>query len=281
MKYPNKSRSMLHRRAISSFFKYLILSICMFAVLAPFFYIIYASLQTPAGFAKGFSLRGLTLQNYIEIVKVSQLFRWYFNTFLVTGIVILGNLILGVPAGYALARFSFRGKDLLFTILLGVMIIPIQSYLIPLYVMMSRLNWLNTYLSVTVPIIVYPFCIFFLRQFYLTIPKDIEDAAKIDGLGPFGTLIRIVVPLSKGALATVTILSLLWTWNNLVLPATMINDPDYYVLTVGLNTLKNVHYSLPTLNMAGVVYMIAPIMIGFLFFQRYFIESMISTGLKY
>lgn len=259
---------------------YIILSLFVIVALSPFVYTIYTSLQLPKDYERWVSLRNLTFQNYIYVSQHAPIERWYFNTIVVTLIVVVSNLVMGTLAGYALARFSFPGKNLIFIFILGVMIIPIQTYLIPLYIMMARFGWLNSYLSLTFPIMVFPFGIFLMRQFFLTIPRDLEDAAKVDGLGRLGTLVRIILPISKTPLVTLSILSIIWTWNNFIIPVTMVNDPDYYVVTVGLNTLKNVNYELPTVTMAGVMYLTTPLILTFIFLQKYFIKGIATAGLK-
>lgn len=263
--------------AISS---YVILGVFTLVALSPVVYTVYTSLQFPEDYERWVGLGNLTLQNYIFITEKAPIGRWYFNTILVTLIVVLANLVMDTLAGYALARFSFPGKNLIFILVLGVMIVPLQTYLIPLYIMMAQLRWLNSYLALTFPLMIFPFGIFLMRQFFLTIPKELEDAAKVDGLGRLGTLVRIILPISKTPLATLSILSIIWTWNNFILPVTMVNDPDYYVVTVGLNSLKDANFNWPTVTMAGVMYLTIPLTLTFIFLQKYFIKSIATSGLK-
>ena len=145
---------------------YVILSIFTLVALLPVVYTIYTSLQFPKDYGRWVGLKNLTLQNYIFVAEKAPISRWYFNTILVTLIVMLANLIMDTLAGYALARFSFPGKNLIFLLVLGVMIVPLQTYLIPLYIMMAQLHWLNSYLALTFPLMVFPFGIFLMRQFF-------------------------------------------------------------------------------------------------------------------
>lgn len=261
--------------------KFLVLSVLVIICLFPFFYAFYISLQYPKDYGTFVGLDRLTLYNYLRILELVPLARWYLNTLVVTLIVVLSNIIFSTMAGYALARFSFPGRDFIFLLILGLMILPVQAYLIPLYFNVVHWGLQNTYFSIISPIAVYPFCIFLMRQYFLTIPKELEDAAKIDGLGPFGIFLKIGIPLSKSAVATQAILAFTWTWNQFVIPVTMINKPDRFVLTVGLNMLKDFYFDWPTIDMAGVIYTVLPIVIVFVILQRYIIQAFTTAGLAH
>lgn len=250
--------------------------LCLF----PFVFAAYTSLQHPKDYGRLVPLWRLTLENYYQVAQYVPLGRWYFNTAFVTGIVILSNLFFSSMAGYAFARFSFPGRNLLFMLVLGTMILPVQAYIIPLYFLIAGFGWQNTYQALIFPISIFPFCVFLMRQYYLTLPKELEDAAKIDGLGSLGIFLKIALPLSKPALATLIILSFTWTWNGFVIPLTMINDPMYFTLPVGLNTLKDLYFDWPTINMAGFIYITTPVIVAFIVLQKYVVQAFITAGLK-
>ncbi|HPU44106.1 MAG TPA: carbohydrate ABC transporter permease [Dictyoglomaceae bacterium] len=259
--------------------KYLVLIILAIACLFPFLYSLYISLQYPEDYGKLVGFNRLSLTNYKKILELVPIGRWYLNTILITCVVTFSNLLFSSMAGYALAHSISRVKNIIFMLILGVMILPVQAYLIPLYFNIVHWGLQNTYWSLILPIAIYPFCVFLMRQYFLTLPKELEDAAKIDGLGPLGVFFRIALPLSKPALSTQAILSFTWTWNGFVIPVTMINNSNYYTLTVGLNTLKDFYFNWPTIDMAGVIYTILPIIIVFIFLQEHITQAFATTGL--
>jgi multiple sugar transport system permease protein len=183
-------------------------------------------------------------------------------------------------AGYALARLHFVGRKAIFLLVLAIMMVPLQAYLIPLYLTVAELDWLNTYKALIIPFVAYTFFIFLMRQSFLSIPQELEDAAEVDGLGKLGIFLRIALPLSLTALVTQAVLGFTMTWNSFLIPVTMTNDKDYFVLTVGLNTLKSQYYDFPTVTMAGVILLTAPVILVFVLFQRFIVPSLATTGLK-
>jgi multiple sugar transport system permease protein len=158
--------------------------------------------------------------------------------------------------------------------------VPLQAYLIPLYLMVAQLGWLNSYLALTIPFIVNTFLIFLMRQSFQALPVDLEDAAAVDGASRFTTFMRIAVPLTLTAIATQAMLAATWTWNSFLIPVTMTTDKDYFVLTVGLNSLQSQFYTLPTVQMAGVVLLTIPVVAMFVVFQRFVVPSLATTGLR-
>ncbi len=188
--------------------------------------------------------------------------------------------LVNTPAGFALARLSFKGRRLIFALVLTIMMVPLQAYLIPLYLVVAQAGWLNTYASLTVPFLVYGFFIFLMRQYFLTIPRELDDAAEVDGLGKIGTFLRIGLPLSGPALITQMVLGFTLTWNSFLIPVTMTTDKEMFVLTVGLNTLKSQYYDFPTVTMAGVILLTVPVVAVFVIFQRFIVPSLAASGVK-
>ena len=277
------SRSVLAKRmtrCLIEVLKYGVLTLFALVLLAPLLYALYISFQMPQDYGKWVGLDRLTLWNYQQVIRLVPIGRWYFNTIFVTICMIAGNFVVNTTAGYALARLNFKGRTAILLLVLSIMMVPLQAYLIPLYLEVANLKWLNTYKALTIPFFAYTFFIFYMRQSFLTIPKELEDAAEVDGLGKLGTFIRIGLPLSYTAIVTQAVLGFTMTWNSFLIPVTMTNDKSYFVLTVGLNTLKSQYYDFPTVTMAGVILLTVPVVLVFLVFQRFIVPSIAMTGFR-
>ena len=189
-------------------------------------------------------------------------------------------LLVYQGAGYALARLQFRGRGIAYMLVLITLMIPFQVLLTPIYITVAKLGWINNMLGLTVPFLMNSLYIFMARQFFLTLPKDVLEAARIDGLGHAGTFFRIILPLAKPIIITITIFNFTQSWNAYLVPATFTTSEEYYTLAVGLNTLKDTYFNRTNLTMAGVVVITLPMMILFLLLQRHFIEGIATSGLK-
>ena len=267
-------------RAAGTVFKYSFLSVGAVLMLGPLLFAVYASLLAPADYLHLVSPTKLTLWNYRYVVDHAQVGRWYLNTLIVTAGVVIGAVVVNTMAGYVLARLRFPGRTLVFLVVLAVLMVPLQAILIPLYLLIAHLGWLNSYQALIVPFMVNPFLIFLMRQSFLTLPVELEDAAAIDGAGRFRTFALVAVPLTMTAIATQAILAGTWTWNSFMIPVTFTTDPNHYVLTVGLNSLQSQFYTLTTVQMAGVVLLTVPIVVMFLAFQRLIVPSLATTGIR-
>lgn len=260
--------------------KYIILSFAAVLFLFPFVYALYTSLLNKSDIDKLVPITRLTLGNYIHIFSKSDVLRWYLNSCIVTFSIVTGNLIVNTLAAYALAKINFPGRNIFFFVIIGMMMVPYQVMIIPVFRMVVKLNWLNTYEGLIFPFMFQGFLVFLMRQFFMTIPDELEESAKIDGLSKAGTFFRIILPLSMTGIATQVIYHFAGTWNFFVWGATFINDKKLYILPVGLNTLKNTYYEFPGYTMAGVVLMVLPIALIFIIFQKYFIQGIATTGIK-
>ncbi|MDR1189061.1 MAG: carbohydrate ABC transporter permease [Bifidobacteriaceae bacterium] len=246
----------------------------------PLLFALFVSLLDPTAYPfKGGPVR-FTLGNYAFVMSNAPIGRWYLNTLVVTACVVAGAVVVNTLAGYALARFRFRGRQAVFLGIIAILMVPLQAYLIPLYLQITELGWLNTLTALIVPFIVNPLLIFLMRQSFSALPAELADAAAIDGAGRLRTFLRIGVPLTITGIATQAILSATWMWNSFMVPVTMTNKPELFVLTVGLNSLQSQHYTLPTVQMAGVVLLTVPVVVMFIAFQRYIVPSIASTGIK-
>jgi multiple sugar transport system permease protein len=215
-------------------------------------------------------------------------FLTYFkNSLIVALIVMTGNLFFDSLAGYAFARMRFPGRNFLFYLILGTLMIPAAMTLIPLYIILAKVPtwlggpWLGTYQGLTIPFMVTAFGIFMMRQFFMSLPVELEEAGRMDGLSRFGMYWRIALPLSKPALATLAILQFQGSWDSFLMPLFITTaNPDLYTLPVGLAQFSFAYLTLWPEVMAGSMVLIIPILIVYIFAQRYFIEGLSRTGLK-
>jgi multiple sugar transport system permease protein len=260
--------------------KYVFLVFFGIIMISPLVFALYTSFEDPADFMSLVPPNRLTLSNYIFVVTHAPIARWYFNTAFVTFTTVLGAVTVNSMAGYALSRIKFPGRRIFFLAVLAILMIPFQAYLIPLYIIVVRLGWLNSYQGLIIPFIFNPFLVFFMRQSYETLPEELIDAAEVDGVSKLGTFFRIGLPLSLTAVTTVAILSGTWTWNAFIVPVTFTTNRDFFMLTVGLNSVQSQYYTLPTVQMAGVVLLTFPIIAMFLTFQRFIVPNLATTGMR-
>jgi multiple sugar transport system permease protein len=222
----------------------------------------------------------LHISGYIRLFRDAPVARWMLNSAIVSGIAIVSHLILCSLGGYAYARLSFRGRGVAFVTLLATIMIPTQMLMIPTYFMFSHLGLIDTLGAAFVPFLTSAFGVFLMRQFFLSLPKDLEEAGRIDGLSTFGVFFRIVLPLARPALATLAIFTLLNSWNDLLWPLIAINDPAKFTIQLGLINFQGAHHVDWQELMACNVIATAPLIAGFLLAQRQFVQTMSMTGLK-
>lgn len=221
-----------------------------------------------------------SLEHFRKLFSVSSIFRWLFNSAIVASLVTAFNLIFASMAAYPLARKQFAGRDLIFWLIISMMMIPGQITLVPLFLMVSKLGFLNKYMGLILPSMVTPFGIFLLKQFMQTLPKEVEDAAIIDGCGEFAIYSRIILPLTKPALAVLAIFIFTGNWNTLVWPLIATNSELMRTLPVGLASLRQEQMVDYGLLMAGAAFMAAPMIILFLRFQQFFTKGLTVGAVK-
>ena len=207
-------------------------------------------------------------------------FRYLANSLIVSGCIVAGSLVTATLAAYALARMDIPGKQVLFILVLITMMMPEDLTLVPKIVMMFNLRWYNTYLALIVPSLVSVFSIFLLRQFFMQIPKDLFEAALIDGMGHLRFLLAVVVPLSKPALLTVGLLNFIWSWDAFKWPLLVTRDSSMRVLGVGLQQFMQGQGTQVHLLMAFAAMVIFPVLILYVLTQKQFREGILNTGLK-
>ncbi|GIF50437.1 carbohydrate ABC transporter membrane protein 2 (CUT1 family) [Asanoa ferruginea] len=222
----------------------------------------------------------LHLDGYRYVLNNALFPRWFLNSSIVALVVVVGNLVFGVLAGYAFARLRFGGSKTMLTLMLGTLVIPFQITMIPTFLIMKKLGLIDTLGALIVPSLVTPFAVFLFRQFFLSLPREIEEAAWIDGCSRLKALWLVVVPLARPALGTVAVLTFLTTWNDLAWPLIAINNDHNYTLQLGLATFQGQHRTQWSAVMAGNLIAVVPVLVAFLATQRTFIQSLTSSAVK-
>ncbi len=278
---------MTRRRTLGLVLKYVVLCILTIFILFPFIWMLATSLKTNVEVLTNPTVLLPAIpqwNNYPDVIKALDYWRETFNSLVMSLGVTLGQIVLAALAGYAFARLPFFGRDVLFLIILATLIIPFEILFVPLYLMMSTWGgWLNTFAALIVPSLASPFAIFVFRQFFITVPKELDEAARIDGAGYYRIFWTVMLPLSGPAIATVFILTFLAEWSNLLKPLVFTSSPELYTLqqglTINLSRGSSIVPNVATL-MAGVVLASIVPVIMFLLGQKYFVRSVASTGLK-
>ena len=215
-----------------------------------------------------------------EMFRRPTFFRYFANTVFVSGTVLLGVLLSSCLAAYAFARMEFRGREIVFLLFLSMMMIPEPVYLVPSFLILAKLGWIDTYRALIVPWMVNVFSIFLLRQHFKTIPKDLEDAATIDGCSRWRFLWIIMVPISKATLVTVGLFSVIGSWNSFMWPLVMINSEELRPLQVGLANFAAGEGADHHLMMAAATFCILPLLILYFFAQKHIMSSHAESGIK-
>ena len=262
---------------------YIIIYAFASAILAPFIWMILTSFKDmseiyvypPKWFPSKFNL-----ENYINAFSAAPFGRYYFNSVFVAAAVTLGQLITCSMAAFAFARLKFWGRDVLFFIFLGTMMIPYNVTMIPSFMVLYWLGWIDSYAALIVPGLASAFGTFLLRQFFMTIPKELEEAAYIDGATKLQVLKKVIVPLSKPALATLSIFTFMGVFNDFIWALIVINSETMNTVQLGLAIFRDRYITQWDLLMAGSVTAVLPILIVFFFAQKYFIKGITLSGLK-
>lgn len=263
---------------------YSVLTLYAIITLIPFVWALSASFKPLSEIVSGepsFFPKNFTLDNYKQIFLQEPLFfRWLLNSTIIAVSVTVSNLLFNSMAGYALARLTFAGRRFWFMLILAVLAVPAQVTLIPTFLILKAFGWLNSYQGMIVPAMVNATFIFMMRQFFVNFPRELEEAAALDGLTTFGIFRYILIPLAKPALAAQAIFVFMNSWNNFLLPVVILFDPEMFTLPLGLNTFKGQYISYWNYIMAASMVFTLPVLTIYAFFNRYFIESVKFTGGK-
>jgi len=277
---------MRRQRIINKILGYLIVGGGGLIMMMPFVWLVSSSFKAPQKiyvFPPQLIPDPFRWENYIEVFSAVPVLLYAQNTLIITFFSTIGTTISSILAGYAFGRLTFKGRDTIFSLLLATLMLPYVVTMIPIYVMFSKIGWVNTLLPLIIPSFFGDaFYIFLLRQFFRTIPKELEDAARIDGAGRLRILFQIMVPLARPAVVVVTIQTILDNWNAFMQPLIFLTKRNVWTLALGLNSLQRfeagrdwTHYM-----MVLGVFMVVPVIMLYFAAQREFIQGIVLTGLK-
>ncbi len=221
-----------------------------------------------------------TLDSYRRIFELYPIGRMLFNSLFVAGLTTIGQLITCSMAAYAFARLKFRGHNFVFLLYLATLMVPFQVTITPLFIMMRIFGWINTYQGLILPGVFSAFGTFMLRQAFMTIPTEYEEAAYMDGASPLTIFLKIILPLSKPALATLSVFAFMGSWNSFMWPLFIVREETLMTLPVGLATLQGRWLTEWNLVMAGAVITVLPMLLLYLFAQKYLVQGYVMSGLK-
>jgi multiple sugar transport system permease protein len=259
------------------------LAVAAAGVLLPFFWMVMSSLKTNNAV---FSIpiqwipEPFVWSNYVDIWQKSDMTTWLKNTMLLSVAVTALQLLTGSFAAYGFSKVRFPGRDVLFLIYIGTIAVPWQAYMIPQFILMSKLHLSNTLWSIVALQAFGAFGVFLMKQFYETVPEELSEAARMDGLSEYGIYRRIILPLSVPALATLTLLTFTNTWNDYLGPLIYLRSPNLWTIQLGLKSFVGQYNAEYALIMTGSVLSVLPIAIIFMLGQRYFVEGIATSGLK-
>jgi multiple sugar transport system permease protein len=222
----------------------------------------------------------ISFAGYSGLFTDSDIVRWLINSAIVSTVAVISHLVLCSLAGYGFARLRFAGRTLTFFLIVATIMVPIQLLMIPTFIMFSRIGVIDSLPAVIIPWLASAFGIFLMRQFFLALPVELEDAARLDGCNRLQVFSRIVLPLAKPALATLAIFTLLGAWNDLIWPLIAISNEHWYTVQLGLANFQGTRRTQWQLLMAGNVVATLPLLIGFVAAQRHFVATMTFTGVK-
>jgi multiple sugar transport system permease protein len=280
----NRTSDRAFGEARPNVFAYLVLGLGLIVVTSPFLWMALSSVKAEGEIRRvppTWWPEAPTLDNFRELFERLDFAQFFTNSILVATVVTIGNLIFCSMLGYALAKFEFAGRKALFWVVLGTLMIPGMVTLVPLFVLVANLGLVNTYMGLILPFLAAPFGVFLMRQFFLAMPDELIDAARVDGASEFRIFAQIVIPLARPALAVLAILTFLGSWNNFLWPLVVATTEDKYTLPVALalySTGQNqTDYGL---LLAGAVVVVVPVLVVFLALQRYFVQGVAMTGIK-
>jgi multiple sugar transport system permease protein len=269
--------------ALSRVLLYLVLIAAALAMIFPFIWMVLTSLKPESEVVRyppGLWPHHWTLRSYSDIWSRIPFARFFLNSVIFAGGVTAISLTLDSLTAYALARLRFPGRNAIFLLILALLMVPFQVTLIPLFNLVFQFGWLNTFQGLIVPRATNAFGIFMLRQFFITVPSELDEAARIDGAGEFGIYWRIILPLSKSALATLAVFHFMYNWNDFLWPLIISTSTDMQTLPAGLALFMGQHVVEYSLLMAGAAMALAPLIVAFLCAQRYFVQGITLGAVK-
>lgn len=277
----------IRTRHILTFFQYLFAIVFTLIIVFPFYWMIITSLKTSEELLRPVpTLWPLKFQwkNYIDVFKMAPFGQYILNTIIMTTGVMILQIVIGSFAAYGFSKGKFPGRDILFIVVLGALMVPIQVTFVPIYVMIAKLNWINTFAGLIVPNAVSAYTIFMLRQTFKSVDDAFIEAAQLEGLGRIGIIFRILIPLCKPTMLTVTIITFIDSWNAYFWPKIATTTPLRRTIALGVYELKRSYAGLETMNqnqiMAGAVITVIPIIILFIILQKYILTGFSKVASK-
>ena len=275
--------SIKKRQKRSALLAYIILAVGAVFMIIPFLWMVLTSFKTYRETVKlpiQWFPAEWNFDNYVEVLKQLDFLRYYRKTIVVTVTTLVAMTLIASLAAYAFARMEFPGKNVIFALLLVVYMVPPQMTMIPKYMMITKLGWVDTLAGIVVPNIFSVYTMFMLRQFFVSVPKELDEAAKLDGCSFFGIFWRVDLPLIRNGLIAITVLNLLWSWNDLLWPLIATSTDKMRVLSVAIATLNNSDGSQYQLLMAAGVLAVLPMLVIYAICQEYFMDGIMSSGVK-
>jgi multiple sugar transport system permease protein len=255
-----------------------------FLALFPFLWMLSSSLKAETAmydFPIKWIPDNIKWDNYAEVFTKANFVQYYWNSIKISSVVTLGQVLTSVLAAYAFAKINFKGRDKIFIAYLGTMMVPFQVIMIPQFILFKYLGLLNhPHLALILPGIFTAFGTFMMRQFFLGVPDELSQAARIDGCNELGILVRIMLPLSKPAMASLAVFTFRWQWNDFLAPLIYIKDVTKKTIPIGLSSFQMENVTLYTLIMAGAIISIVPVVIAYILAQKSFVEGIATSGLK-
>ncbi|KEI66480.1 LacG [Planktothrix agardhii NIVA-CYA 126/8] len=274
----------LNSKTIKTVIIYIILGIIAVLMLFPLVWLVSTAFKSPSEnifqFPPQFIPRQPTFQNFIKVWQTNPFGRYLFNSSFVALLTVSLNLLFCSLAAYPLARLNFKGRDGIFTAIIATIMIPFQIVMIPLYILTVQLELRNSYLGIIFPSIASAFGIFLLRQAFQSVPKELEEAARIDGCSELGIWWNVMIPAVKPALITLAIFVFIGSWSDFLWPLLVLDQPDFYTMPLGVATLAGTFSLDWRLIAAGSVISIAPVLLLFLILQRYIVPTDAGSGVK-
>ena len=273
-----KSSAVLHRVLL-----YIVLILIAVIMVVPFLWMLSTSLKTQYDAVK---IPPVWIpdppqwENYVKLFTEQPMFQFMLNTIKIVFFVVLGQLFFSSLAAYSFARISFKGRNVVFFFYIATLMVPGQVTMIPTYLMFAKAGLTDNHLALILPAFFSAFGVFLLRQFFMSLPRELEEAAEIDGCNPFMTYWRIMLPLVVPAMLTLGVFTLMNTWNDYMGPLIYLSSPEKYTMTLGIAYFKGVYTTQWNLVMAGSIVSVVPILIAYLCAQKYFIEGIAFSGVK-
>lgn len=269
---------------IAQIIAYIVLTIGALAMILPFLWMVSTSFKPERGIfimPPQWIPDPLVLENYEKVWNQTDLPRAFRNSAIIALVTTVGEVLVGTMAGFAFARLRFPGRSTFFGLLLMTMMIPAAVTIVPSFIMFTKIRWVDSFLPLIVPVLFgTPFSIFLSRQFFATLPAELEDAAKVDGANYFQIYLLIFLPLATPIIATLFVLGFIARWNDFLGPLIYLRSPELYTIPLELARLNNLYERNWTMLMSGSTLALLPIILLFFLFQRYFVESIAMTGIK-